>query len=85
MYKLRRIFNYEKNLYCTVCGYIHEGDVAPEKCPVCGVGADKFTEQKEEMAYADEHHIGTAKGLDPRIIEGLQANFTGECTEVECI
>ena len=27
---------------CTVCGYVYEGDAAPEKCPVCGVGADKF-------------------------------------------
>ena len=22
---------------CQVCGYVHEGDAAPEKCPVCGV------------------------------------------------
>jgi rubrerythrin len=71
-----------RKFVCTVCGYIHEGDVAPEKCPVCGVGADKFAEQSEGMAFADEHHVGTAKGVDPRIIEGLQANFTGECTEV---
>ena len=20
---------------CQVCGYVHEGDQAPEKCPVC--------------------------------------------------
>ena len=31
-----------KKFVCTVCGYVHEGDSAPEKCPVCGVGADKF-------------------------------------------
>ena len=34
---------------CTVCGYVYEGDAAPEKCPVCGVGADKF-KKVEEMA-----------------------------------
>ncbi|MGL6186562.1 MAG: rubredoxin-like domain-containing protein, partial [Clostridium chrysemydis] len=28
-----------KKFVCTVCGYIHEGETAPEKCPVCGVGA----------------------------------------------
>lgn len=28
---------------CSVCGYVHEGDEAPEKCPVCGVPADKLT------------------------------------------
>ena len=24
-----------KKFVCTVCGYVHEGDAAPEKCPVC--------------------------------------------------
>ena len=27
---------------CSVCGYVHEGDMAPEACPVCKVPADKF-------------------------------------------
>ncbi|MDC2831618.1 rubredoxin-like domain-containing protein, partial [Thomasclavelia ramosa] len=30
---------------CSVCGYVYEGDAAPEQCPVCKVGADKFVEQ----------------------------------------
>ena len=51
-------------------------------CLVCKVGADKFTEMQEEMAWADEHRIGIAKDIDPEIIEGLRANFMGECTEV---
>lgn len=72
-----------KKFVCTVCGYIHEGDVAPGSCPQCGAGADKFREQQgTSLAWADEHKIGVAKGLDPEIIEGLRANFTGECTEV---
>ena len=36
---------------CSVCGYVHEGDSAPEKCPQCGVPADKFTEQKAAVKY----------------------------------
>ena len=32
---------------CSVCGYVHEGDEAPEKCPVCGVPADKFSKVDE--------------------------------------
>ena len=28
-----------KKFICTVCGYVHEGETAPEVCPVCGVGA----------------------------------------------
>ncbi len=27
-----------KKFVCSVCGYVHEGDSAPEKCPQCGVG-----------------------------------------------
>ncbi len=71
-----------KKFICTVCGYVHEGEVAPEQCPVCKVGSEKFMEQSEELAWADEHRIGIAKDVDPEIIEGLRANFMGECTEV---
>ena len=71
-----------KKFVCTICGYVYEGEKAPEKCPICGAGADKFVEQSGDLAFADEHRIGVAKGVDERIIEGLQANFTGECTEV---
>ena len=71
-----------KKFVCTVCGYVHEGESAPEKCPLCGVGPEKFMEQSEDMTWADEHRVGVAKDIDPRVIEGLQANFMGECTEV---
>ncbi len=71
-----------KKFVCTVCGYVYEGEQAPEVCPICKVGADKFMEQSGDLVFADEHRIGIAKGVDPRIIEGLKANFAGECTEV---
>nr|WP_307992657.1 NADH peroxidase [uncultured Niameybacter sp.] len=71
-----------KKYVCTVCGYIHEGDAAPAECPICHVGADKFKEQSGELVWADEHVLGVAQGVDERIIEGLRANFEGECTEV---
>lgn len=71
-----------KKFTCTVCGYIHEGDSAPEKCPQCGVPAEKFKELEGDQPFACEHVVGVAKGVDERIIEGLNANFTGECTEV---
>ena len=67
---------------CTVCGYVHEGENPPEKCPQCGAPAEKFELQKEEMIWADEHKIGVAKGLDEGVVEDLRANFKGECTEV---
>ncbi len=67
---------------CSVCGYVHEGDSAPEKCPVCGAPAEKFNAQSGDMAWAAEHVVGVAKGVDEKIVEGLRANFQGECTEV---
>ena len=51
-------------------------------CPVCNVGADKFEEMKGELKWADEHRIGVAAGVDEEVLEGLRANFVGECTEV---
>ncbi|MCI8423149.1 MAG: NADH peroxidase, partial [Lawsonibacter sp.] len=71
-----------KKFVCTVCGYIHEGDTPPEKCPQCGVPASKFKEQGTERSWAAEHVVGVAQGVDPEIIEGLRANFNGECSEV---
>ena len=71
-----------KKFVCSVCGYVHEGDSAPETCPQCGVPASKFNEQSGEMSWAAEHVLGVAQGVDPAIIEGLRANYMGECTEV---
>lgn len=72
-----------KKWICPVCGYVHEGDTAPEFCPQCKVPGSKFSEVKEEaMTWAAEHIVGVAKGAPADIIEGLKANFTGECTEV---
>lgn len=72
-----------KRFVCSVCGYVHMGSTAPEKCPQCGSPASKFAEQAEtSLNWADEHRIGVAKDVDQEILDGLRANFTGECTEV---
>ena len=72
-----------KKFVCPICGYVHEGDSAPEKCPQCGCPGAKFEVQDEgKMVWADEHRVGIAKDVDPEIVEGLRMNFTGECTEV---
>lgn len=72
-----------KKFVCSVCGYVHEGSAPPEKCPQCNVTSDKFKEMtKAKMNWADEHKIGVAQGVDMEILEGLKANFMGECTEV---
>ena len=79
-----------KKWVCSVCGYVFEGANPPEKCPQCGVPASKFTEQKGEMSWAAEHVVGVGKSfgdsvpaeVQKEIIDGLNANFAGECTEV---
>ena len=72
-----------KKFICTICGYVYEGEAAPEVCPQCKAPASKFVEKSdEEMSWADEHRIGVAKDIDERVIEGLNQNFMGECTEV---
>ena len=79
-----------KKWVCPVCGYVHEGDTPPEKCPVCKVPGERFTLQAEELSWAAEHVLGVGKvfGADvpedvkETIISGLRSNFEGECSEV---
>ncbi len=69
---------------CSVCGYTVEADKAPEKCPMCGVGAEKFkkADETQELTWVTEHVIGVAKGCDEVVLQGLNDHFMGECTEV---
>ncbi len=71
-----------KKFVCSVCGYVHYGDEAPEFCPQCRAPKSKFIEQTGEMSWAAEHVVGVANGVDKEIIEGLRMNFNGECSEV---
>ena len=72
-----------KKWICTVCGYVHEGDTPPDRCPQCKVPASKFKELEEDnVTYAAEHVLGVAKDVDPEILQGLRDHFNGECSEV---
>ena len=70
-----------KKWVCKVCGYVHTGDNAPEVCPQCHA-KNAFVEQKESKGFACEHQVGSAKGLDAEVVQGLVDNFNGECSEV---
>ena len=63
---------------CAVCGEIVEDGV--EVCPVCK--AKKFVPVAGEAKFACEHVVGDGKVDNEEIMEGLRANFSGECTEV---
>lgn len=72
-----------KKWICPVCGYVHEGDTPPERCPQCKVPGSKFTEaSSSEMTFATVHEVGVAKGVSQDIYDDLVSNFNGECTEV---
>ena len=74
-----------KRYVCPVCGYVHEGDEPPVKCPQCGVPGSKFILQEDTGAkkvWACEHIIGVGNDVDPEVKQGLIDNFNGECTEV---
>ena len=67
---------------CNVCGYVHEGDQAPEACPICKAPAEKFSKMDGDRTWAAEHVVGVAQGVSEDIIKDLRANFEGECSEV---
>ncbi|MCR5607314.1 MAG: NADH peroxidase [Treponema sp.] len=72
-----------KQWVCKVCGYVHTGDNAPEKCPQCGAGKDKFYEKTtSDEGFAAEHVVGIAAELNEEVVQGLRDNFVGECSEV---
>jgi rubrerythrin len=69
---------------CKVCGQIVEiPDGEPVVCPVCKATGEKLVPYvEEELTWPAEHFVGVAKGVDPKIVEGLRDNFNGECSEV---
>ena len=73
-----------KKFICTVCGYVHEGEEAPEFCPQCKQPRSKFKEVEvgAALTWADEHRLGIAKDVDAEVLQGLKAHFNGECCEV---
>lgn len=79
----------KKLFKCTVCGYISEGEAAPEKCPKCGVGAEKFEELSSEAAEkiyrsdrTNDIHMEIIALADKIIAlskEGIEDNLDPKC------
>ena len=62
-----------KKWRCTVCGYIHESPEAPDQCPMCKVGKEKFVEVEEKaggLDFVTEHKLGDGKGASQELWEG---------------
>ena len=73
----------KKKFICPICGYVFEGEQAPERCPQCKQIVKWKEPAGEGLEFACEHIVGVAKDeQDPIIHDGLRAHFIGECTEV---
>ena len=64
--------NSVKKWKCKVCGYIHEGDSAPESCPICKQPASSFELIQEAPAQTGSKYAGT------QTEKNLEAAFAGE-------
>jgi rubredoxin len=74
---------------CQVCGYIHEGEDAPDVCPKCGAPKEKFTQLSEEEAkkiYSSDRTndihmeiIGLCGKIQALCAEGIEINLDPPC------
>ena len=74
---------------CSVCGYVAEGNEAPEVCPKCNLGKEKFVELSSEEAekiYASDRTnsihaeiIILAEKIAALSAEGIEINLDPKC------
>lgn len=51
-----------KKWQCSVCGYIYEGEEAPDRCPMCGAPKDKFVLLATENTMTASNLMGNWDG-----------------------
>ncbi len=77
---------------CSVCGFVYDGDSAPEKCPKCGANKEKFARIEEDKAkliersrFSNALHMKLATLLD-KIAEvseeGIKDNLDPACVAI---
>ena len=81
-----------KKWKCSVCGYIHDGDEAPEACPKCGAPASKFELLGDAAAGLVERSrrtnalhcrmVGLARKIEAACKEGIEDNLDPGCVKV---
>ncbi len=77
---------------CEVCGYVCEGEDAPDKCPKCGAPKEKFVQLEEEAAAKifnsdrtnDIHMeiINLAAAIVDLAQEGIELDLDPPCVKV---
>lgn len=79
----------KKLFKCTVCGFVWEGEEAPEKCPKCLVSKDKFVElskeESDKIYQSDKTNdihveiIALASKISKLCEEGIKADLDAKC------
>lgn len=74
---------------CSVCGYVHEGETAPEKCPKCGAPKEKFialSEEETKKIYMSDRTndihmkiIDLAMQIEKLAEEGIEIDLDPPC------
>jgi rubredoxin len=77
---------------CTVCGYVHEGDDAPEKCPKCGAPKEKFDnlageakEKIERSRMTNDLHMQLLGLLEDAVVistDGIEDALDPACVAI---
>lgn len=64
-----------KKFVCTVCGYIYEGERAPEECPVCHQPAEKFREESLESEKVSTLDLVSGKAEEQEDISSMELSY----------
>ena len=81
-----------KKKWKCICGYIHDGDEAPAKCPKCGAPAEKFTalddaaaELVERSRHTNMLHcrlVDLSRQIEKVCKDGIEDNLDPNCVDV---
>lgn len=81
-----------KKWRCEACGYIHDGESAPEKCPKCGAPKEQFTALDEAAAKLVERSrhsnvlharlIDLARQIEAVCNDGIRDELDPGCVDV---
>ena len=78
-----KLTSMKKKFICPICGYVHEGEEAPERCPQCKQIVEwKVVDESAALNFVTEHVLGIAKGTGEDMIKDLNAHYMAEATEV---
>lgn len=77
---------------CSVCGYIHDGSEAPERCPKCGAPKEKFAElvgEQQELVLksrrTNDIHMemySLLEKIEVMSVEGADLNLDPGCLAI---